>query len=148
MMPIIFKYTIKILLIILTKLFTIFYQFLLISFFLSLLPSYITYFYQLSLILSINQYQLSSPTSSYFFIQLKIIFLNLLQSSPKSFLQFYSFIYQVFLEHLPCIQQQAHTSLLRDSFIHPGISFPRVKAELHSSSPFLGGANSSAGTFA
>lgn len=37
MMPIIFKYTIKILLIILTKLFTIFYQFLLISFFLSLL---------------------------------------------------------------------------------------------------------------
>lgn len=54
MMPIIFKYTIKILLIILTKLFTIFYQFLLISFFLSLLPSNITYFYQLSLILSIN----------------------------------------------------------------------------------------------
>lgn len=54
MMPIIFKYTIKILLIILTKLFTIFYQILLISFFLSLLPPILTYFYQLSLILSIN----------------------------------------------------------------------------------------------
>lgn len=121
MMPIIFKYTIKILLIILTKLFTIFYQFLLISFFLSLLPSNITYFYQLSLILSINQYQLFSPTSSYFFIQLKIIFLNLLQSSPKSFLQFYSFVYQVFLEHLPSpftLHPTTSPHLLASWFLH------------------------------
>lgn len=74
MMPIIFKYTIKILLIILTKLFTIFYQFLLISFFLSLLPSN-TYLFLSTIFNFVYQYNtIILPNIIIFFYSIKNYF--------------------------------------------------------------------------
>lgn len=118
MMPIIFKYTIKILLIILTKLFTIFYQFLLISFFLSLLHS--------------NTYLFLSTIFNFVYQPISIILSNIIiffYSIKNYFSQSSTILPQI----LPTILFIRLSSLPRTFTLHPTTS-PHLLASwfLHS----------------